>query len=150
LSNFRIENPLGIILATGSSIVWAMFWILNVKNKLDEVIKLFLNFSFALIFIFFILLISKPEKTPELKGIIPAIYVGLFEMGIAFVLWLKALKLSSSNVKISNLVFISPFLSLMFIHIILHESIYLSTWAGLILILTGIYIQQKNKKVIPL
>ncbi|MFC2097957.1 DMT family transporter [Bacteroidota bacterium] len=144
---FKISNPFGVLLATGSSLAWAMFWILNVKNKKDEVLKLFLNFSFALIFISIVFFVfSKPEKALHINGIIPAVYIGLFEMGIAFILWLKALKLSPSNEKISNLVFISPFLALIFIHIILGEQIYMSTWAGLILIIAGIYIQQKRKK----
>lgn len=144
--DFHIGNQLGIILATGSSLLWAMFWILNIKNKMDEALKLFLNFSFSLIFILIVLLIfSRPLKIPDIRGFIPAVYVGLFEMGIAFTLWLKALKLSPTNEKISNLVFISPFLSLIFINIFLGEKIYFSTWIGLILILTGIYVQQNKK-----
>lgn len=145
--DFKIENPLGVLLATGSSLMWAMFWILNVKDKKDEVVKLFLNFSFATVFVFIVYLIySTPLQLDDYRGIIPAVYVGLFEMGIAFVLWLKALKLSPSNEKISNMVFISPFLALIFIHVILKEQIYLSTWGGLVLILAGIYFQQKSKK----
>jgi len=145
--DFKIQNPLGVLLATGSSLLWAMFWIINVKNKKDEVLKLFLNFSFATIFIFIVYLIySTPLHLENYRGIIPAIYVGLFEMGVAFLLWLKALKLSPSNEKISNMVFISPFLALIFIHVILREQIYLSTWSGLVLILAGIYFQQKSGK----
>ena len=143
---FKINNPLGVFLATGSSLAWAMFWILNVKNKKDEILKLFLNFSFALIFITIVFFIfSMPQNGLPLKGIIPAVYIGLFEMGIAFILWLKALKLSPTNEKISNLVFISPFLALIFIHFILGEQIYITTWIGLILIIAGIFIQQRRK-----
>jgi len=145
--NFKIDNQLGIILATGSSLLWAMFWILNVKNKKDEILKLFLNFSFSVPFILIVLIIfSPPIRIPDIRGLFPAVYVGLFEMGLAFALWLKALKLSPTNERISNLVFISPFLSLIFINIFLGEKIYLSTWSGLILILVGIYIQQTKKK----
>ncbi len=143
----KIDNKLGIFLATGSSLLWAMFWILNIKNKMDEVLKLFLNFSFSIPFIIIVLLIfSKPVIIPNIKGFLPAVYVGLFEMGLAFTLWLKALKLSPSNEKISNLVFISPFLSLIFINIFLGEKIFFSTWSGLVFILIGIYIQQTKKK----
>ncbi|UCF83002.1 MAG: EamA family transporter, partial [Desulfobacteraceae bacterium] len=75
-------------------------------------------------------------------GLIGAVYVGMFEMGITFVLWLSALKLSENTAKVSNLIFISPFLSLVFIHFLVGEDILASTYIGLVLIITGLLIQQ--------
>jgi drug/metabolite transporter (DMT)-like permease len=66
-------------------------------------------------------------------------------MGITYVLWMKALKLSSTTAKVSNLVYISPFLSLMFVSIAVGETIYLYTIAGLVLIVGGIVIQRLVK-----
>ncbi len=80
------------------------------------------------------------------QGIIGAVYVGIFEMGITFVLWLKALKLSSNTAKISNLIFISPFFSLIFISIFVGETIHGYTLVGLAFILIGLAIQLDNKK----
>ncbi|MCK4663519.1 MAG: DMT family transporter [Bacteroidales bacterium] len=144
ISAYNVSNPLGVGLALGSSIIWALFWIFNVKDKRDDVIKLFLNFFFGFIFILFILLYKSEITIPKFEGIIAVIYVGIFEMGITFVLWLKAMKLTSSNDKISNLVFLSPFISLIFIHFILGEHIFFTTIIGLILIIVGIIIQQKK------
>ena len=75
-------------------------------------------------------------------GLLGASYVGLFEMGITFVLWLSALKLSETTAKVGNLIFLSPFLSLIFIHFFVGEDILASTFIGLILIVAGILIQQ--------
>ncbi|MCV6021929.1 EamA family transporter, partial [Escherichia coli] len=47
------------------------------------------------------------------KGWAAVTYVGLFEMGITFVLWLSALKSTQTTARISNLIFASPFISLM-------------------------------------
>ncbi|MFH1351321.1 MAG: EamA/RhaT family transporter, partial [Pseudomonadota bacterium] len=44
--------------------------------------------------------------------------------------------------KVGNLIFISPFLSLVFIHFILGEKILGSTFVGLGLIVAGLFIQQ--------
>ena len=63
-------------------------------------------------------------------------------MGITFVLWLKALQLSKTTAQVSNLVYAAPFLSLFFIHFIVGEEIRLSTVVGLILIISGVVIQQ--------
>ena len=50
--NLNIEEPYGVFLALVSSIVWALFFIINVKNKKNEVIRLFLSFSFGSIYTF--------------------------------------------------------------------------------------------------
>jgi drug/metabolite transporter (DMT)-like permease len=67
-------------------------------------------------------------------------------MGITFVLWLSALKLSENTAKVGNLIFISPFLSLIFIHYLVGEDILASTFKGLVLIVAGLLIQQLKAK----
>ncbi len=84
------------------------------------------------------------------QGWLAVSYVGLFEMGITFVLWLSALKLTTNTAKISNLIFISPFISLLLLATIIGETIAPSTIIGLGLIIVGLMIQQlkssKQKK----
>jgi len=63
-------------------------------------------------------------------------------MGITFVVWLKALKLSENTAKVSNLIFLSPFMSLIFIHYIVGEEMLFSTVIGLSLIIAGIVMQR--------
>ena len=46
--SFKITNTYGVILALSSSLIWALFWIFNVRDKRDELNKLFLNFVFGL------------------------------------------------------------------------------------------------------
>ncbi len=54
---------------------------------------------------------------------------------------MKALELTTSNDKISNLVFLSPFFALIFINLILKESIFYTTIIGLFFIIIGIFVQ---------
>jgi len=134
----------GVLLATGSSIFWAVYFILNVKDKRDEGIKLLLNFAFGSIYLIAIMIITgKWHTIVGLKGAAAAVYIGLFEMGITFLFWLKALRMASTTAKVSNLVYIAPFLSLVFIHFILHEPVYYTTPVGLMLIISGIFIQNR-------
>jgi len=51
LFNQHIEEPFGVILAAGSSIIWALSWIMNQKDKRDEQKKLFWAFIFGLLYI---------------------------------------------------------------------------------------------------
>ena len=144
--NFSFEEPFGVFLATFSSIIWALFWIYNVRDKKDEVIKLFLNFVFGLLYVSIALFLFSDFQLPTQNGLYATLYIGLFEMGITFVMWLKAMQLTNSTAKISNLVFLSPFLALIFIHFILEEKIYWTTFLGIVLIIIGIIIQQIKKK----
>lgn len=82
---------------------------------------------------------------PGYEALLGAMYIGMFEMGITFVIWLKALKLSVNTAKVSNLVFMSPFLALFWIRLFVGEKILFSTIVGLVLIVTGILIQQLDK-----
>ena len=137
-----------MLLATGSSFFWALYFIFNVKDKRDESVKLFTNFSIAAIFLLTACIVTG-NITPavSLKGLVASVYVGLFEMGITFFFWLRALQLAKTSDKISNLVYLAPFVSILFLHFIVKEPVYYTTPAGLLLIISGIYIQNsKNKK----
>jgi drug/metabolite transporter (DMT)-like permease len=55
---------------------------------------------------------------------------------------LMAMKLTDNTARISNLIFLSPFLSLIFIHFLLGEKILFATFIGLILIILGLCCQR--------
>ncbi len=134
----------GVSLAVGSSVIWALFWILNVRTKMESTLKLFLTFTIASFLLIPVCLITK-EPLPKTIYLLPALYTGIFETGIAYLLWLKAMHLSSDNSRIGNLVFLTPFISLIFIYTILGESIYYTTFAGLLLIVGSILFQKIGK-----
>ena len=139
---FKFTNPAGVLLALGSTIIWSLFWIFNLRDKHDEAVRLFLNFMFGSVFIFVSILHFAKMKIPDLKGILGAAYIGLFEMGITFLLWLKALKLSKTTAHVANLVYLCPFFSLVVISFAVGEEILLSTITGLIFIVGGIILQK--------
>jgi len=140
------SDPLGVALACGSSLFWALYFIFNLRDQRRESIKLLTNFIFASIYLTIYLLITGGFHQVPFRGILAGIYIGIFEMGLTFYLWLRAMKLAVSTDKISNLVFLAPFMSLVFISIILHEKIYITTPAGLILIIAGIIYQNRHRK----
>jgi drug/metabolite transporter (DMT)-like permease len=142
LFNSGHANALGVILATGSSFFWAFYFIMNVRDKRDEGVKLLLSFLFGTLYLIIAMIITGEwEAALGFKGVAASVYIGLFEMGITFFFWLKALQMAASTDKVSNLVYFAPFLSLLFVHFILHEPVYYTTPAGLILIIAGILIQ---------
>ena len=141
IQNLHIQNVEGILLALGSAFIWALFWILNLWDKRDNLVKLFLNFAFGFIVIVVVTSLFSSPLSPPLYGIAGIVYIGLFEMGISFVIWMRALSLSHTTAQVSNLIYLSPFVSLVFIHFFVGETIQVSTIFGLSIIVLGIVLQ---------
>lgn len=142
IATFRITNFEGTLLALGSAFIWALFWIYNIKDKRDAVVKLFLNFLFGFAYICVYVVITQKVEIPILFGLFGAAYIGVFEMGITFVLWLTALRLSKTTAQVSNLIYLTPFLALLIINIVVGERILVSTVIGLLFIVAGIILQR--------
>lgn len=142
----RFTNPTGVALALGSTVIWSVFWIVNIRNPRDQTVKLFLNFFFGFFYIMTASLIMGPLVMPAWQAVAGTVYIGLFEMGIAYVFWLKGLQLSSTTARVSNLIFLAPFISLVIIHLTVGEPLLWSTLAGLVFITAGIVMQRTIKE----
>jgi drug/metabolite transporter (DMT)-like permease len=135
------QNRLGIFLALSSSVVWAFYFLFNTRDHRDPVTRLFLNFVFASGFLLLGGILKGQPLPASAEGWYASLYVGIFEMGVTFVLWLMAMRLAPTSDRISNLVYVAPFLNLFLASQILDERIYLTTLFGIILLVTGIVIQ---------
>ncbi len=144
-TDFKFSNTTGVILAISSAFFWASFWIINLKDPREAIVKMFVNFAFGAVYILSWNIYKHNIIVPPILGLAGALYIGIFEMGLTFVLWLTALKLSTHTARVSNLVFISPFISLILVSLIVGEKILLSTVAGLAIIVAGIVIQQYSQ-----
>ncbi|MDX2481393.1 MAG: DMT family transporter, partial [Desulfuromusa sp.] len=140
--SLQFTDPLGVTLALISTVIWALYWIFSTRDRRDPVVGLFVNFLCSFPFVFGYYLLTTEIRMPPLSGLLGAAYVGTFEMGICFVLWLMAMKLTDSTARLSNLIFLSPFLSLVFIHFLLGEEILAATFIGLVLIVAGLFCQR--------
>jgi drug/metabolite transporter (DMT)-like permease len=144
--SLHFTSATGVVLILLSTVFWSLYWILNTRDRRDPAVALFVNFLCGLPLVLIYYLVTEPLRVPPWEGLFGAVYVGLFEMGICFVLWLTAMKLSDNAAKLSNLIFLSPFLSLIFISLFLGEKILVSTFAGLALIVTGLLCQRIRTK----
>jgi len=143
--SLTFTNPLGVALALGSTVIWSFFWIVNMRDRRDEVIKLFLNFFFGFFYILAAAIYLDLLIFPPWQAIAGTVYIGIFEMGIAYVLWLKGLQLSSTTARVSNLIFMAPFISLIIINLAVGEPLLWSTLAGLVFITGGIVLQRTSR-----
>lgn len=137
-------DGLGLFLAIISTLLWALFWLLNTRSKLKPNVQLLHNFLVSTPILFFLMLALKQPVQLSMPSILSLVYVGLFEMGITFVLWQQALKLTSRTARIGTLIFLSPFVSLFLISLILKEPLQWQTFLGLAFIICGVLLSRQK------
>lgn len=143
----------GITLGVISAILWAIYWLLNdrIKESVSESVSLFLGFLFGSAYLCIGTLIQ-PVNVPSIAGIMSGAYIGVFEMGIPFLCFGVAIRITPNPALINQMCYLAPFLSLFFISMILGEPIMPTTYIGLALIISGILFNQYfvNKPTHPL
>ncbi len=132
----------GIFLAIACTIIWALYWIYNVRSKQDPIVAIFLNFLFSLPFVATACLLFSSFTLPDWKGLYGTCWIGCFEFGFPFITWITALKAAKNTNHVTNLIFMTPFMSLIFIRTVLGEALLPQTYFGLMFILTGIFMQR--------
>ncbi len=144
-STFEISaTPL--ILAFASTLIWAVYWVLKTRNKGKTTAVLFTGFVSGSIYLFVYGLATGREFTLH-SGILPwVLYIGIFEMGLTYIMWNTALKWASSAAAVSGMIFLTPFLALVLIGLVVGEKIALSTVTGLLLVVAGILIERWSRK----
>lgn len=139
--DWDFADPAGVTLALASTVLWAGYWLLTARDRRDPLLALFMGFAAGTPLL---LLWSWLEGVLWLsaRGYAGAVYVGVMEMALPFALWLTAMRATGRTARIGMLIFLSPFLSLVFIRWLLAEPILVSTWMGLSLIVLGLLLQR--------
>ena len=146
----HFTDSLGVVLALGSTVLWALYWIFNTREAGDPTVRLFLNFALSLPFVGLYCAWQSSLWPVPIEGLVGAGYVGFFEMGVAFMLWQQALRYAENTAQVGNLIFVSPFLSLGFIYLLVDEAIRPSTLVGLALVVAGLVLQQMRSSAQPI
>ena len=136
--------PLGVFLAILSTLFWASYWLISKKSQSDPLSMMFVAFSTALPFSLGVCL--QGPGLPELNTphLLSGLWVGLIEMGLTYLLWQRAIGRSANTARIGQLIFLSPFISLVFIYFFLDEKISFTVILSLSIIVLGTWITQKH------
>ena len=137
-------DTVGVALALGSTVLWAGYWLLTVRVGAHAVPLMLNGFATATVAIGAIC-----AATAGLPAITPAnlaygAWVGLVEMGVAFLLWQRALALTAAAGRLGQLIFLSPFLSLILIATVLGERVHASAPVALAMIVAGLALSRKR------
>lgn len=135
-------DVVGLVYGILSSFSYGLFSALSKKYKYDTFLSSFFFVFYALIFNTIKYLFIGQPYVPGIFDILAFIWLGSFVGTVATILWLKALEMGDTA-KVSNLIYITPFLSLFYTYFFLGEQIHVSMVVGLIMLVSSVLIQSK-------
>ncbi len=146
LTEFGGNMLLGTALCVCAAVSYGFFTAINKKMHYDKRISMMINYAVTFVLTTIINAVNHDLFAPNLVQTLGFAWNGVFTMAVASTLWVVALDLGKTE-KISNLAYITPFLSLVWTSLILKEPFRLVNILGLAVIVAGILIQfQRTKK----
>lgn len=130
----------GVTLALASTLLWAFYWLLNTRSRAPATAMMAASFLLGTVLLLGVSALSGDWPSVSWATLGYGAWVGLIEMGVTFLLWQQALRRTQQSGRIAQLIFLSPFLSLLMINGVLGEAVHWSALAGLVLIVTGLVV----------
>ena len=141
--NFNII--MGSVFCILGAVSYGIFGALYRKYDYDQTLSMTLSY-FATFAICGIVVLAKGDLfVPATLQIVGFAVNGVITMAVANTLWVAAMS-SGNTAKLSNLTYITPFVSLVWTRLILKEPITTNAILGLLVIILGIFIQLKDGK----
>ncbi len=141
---FDKHSALGMVLCFGAAVCYGLFTALNQKASYDSCFAMMVNFFAAFVLSAIILLVRGDSFALSLTDCLGFAWNGIFAMAIPNTLWLFALK-KGDTAKISNLAYITPFLSMVWTTLFLKERPGFLSLIGLAIMVGGIFVQLKEQ-----
>ena len=136
-------NWAGVGMALGSTVLWACYWLLNTRSTSPPAALMLWSFSGGLPLVALTCILGSGLPPVNLVNLGYGAWVGVIEMGITFLLWQRALRLTAQAARIGQLIFLSPFFSLLMIGLVLGEQITPAAVGGLAIIVAGMVLAQR-------
>jgi drug/metabolite transporter (DMT)-like permease len=135
--SFQLTSPLGDALALVGALVWALFSVLSKKNNYDGVAATLIYFLVGSAFSALPVLFGGGFVWPTSNIRLWILFNGLLINGISYIFWLKALEYGKTAI-LSTSLYLTPFISILYVYIFLGDPVSASSVVGLVLIVTGI------------
>lgn len=140
IQTITLDNLMGTIYALIGAIAYALYSVIGKYQEYDKYVSTMFNYLFAAFFT--LPFISSSFYLPPFSILqwSALLWLGVYANGFAFVFWFQALRYGDTSY-VTNLVYFTPFLSLVYSYFILGEEILITSLVGLCFIVFGIFIQ---------
>lgn len=128
-----------------AAVSYGLFTALNKKVEYDKYFSMMIFYFAAMVVGLIYIIATKGSIRLDFVQTVGLAWMGIFTNAIAFTFWAIALKIGDTA-KISNLAYITPFLSLVWTTLVLKEPFNINSLLGLGVIVLGIFIQLSDKK----
>lgn len=141
LLRFDTDAMLGALFCVLGAISYGVFTALNQKTHYDK--RISMMFFYFVTFLLTLTITLSSGGFPSLRPIQIAGFAfnGIFTMAIANTMWMLALEGAHNTARVSNLAYLTPFLSLLWTTLFLKEEFHILSLVGLSVIVGGILIQ---------
>lgn len=127
------------------AVFYGIFTSLNKKMNYNKIMTLMVSYFVTFLITTTINAIEGSLFIPKIQQVAGFLWNGIFSVAIANSLWIIALE-KSETARVSNLAYITPFLSSIWTSIFLREEITINAIIGLVVIVFGIFVQLNNKQ----
>ena len=145
ISKIASGNLKGIVFCLLAAISYGLYSVLNKKEDFDKSIAIMIGYLSTAIIAFICIAITGTESTINLVIMFGLLYNGIACNAISYLFWVLALDKGNTAI-ISNLAYLTPFISLIICAVILHENISWYSIIGLVMIVSGIFVQSVGKR----
>ena len=145
LLSIEKSSLMGTIYCLLAAILYGLFSALNKKQNYNKYTSMMLFYFNSTIISLIYVIATKRFFVPELNQTLGLLWIGIFTSATAYTSWALALA-KGDTARISNIAYLTPFISLVWTGIVLKEKISFYSVLGLVIIVLGIFIQMKNKK----
>ena len=139
--DLQFDSLTGVGYALVSTVIWALYWLFSARDKAPAEVGLLLSFTVGTPIVWAVCIATDGLAPWSVHSWI-GVYIGVFEMGLTFLIWMTAINLAERTSHVSNLIFLNPFLALLVINKVLGEAIHSATYVGLVMILLAVGWQQ--------
>lgn len=147
VARLNVDLLFGAMFCILGAVSYGIFTALNQKFDYDQSISVMIGYISSFVLTSIINAVQGDIFIPNFVETLGFVWNGVITMAIANTVWVMALK-AGNTAKISNLAYITPFLSMVWTSLVLKEKLNIYFIAGLVVIVLGIFIQLKenNKK----
>jgi drug/metabolite transporter (DMT)-like permease len=143
-ANLNFTNFKGDLLAILAAVSWGLFTNLVKKNKKDMLLSTFFITAVAFVLSVGAMFAYSQFKLPLIADFYGVLWLSLSNIVLGFFLYFRALKYSSASL-IASFTFITPFVTLLFIMLLLGEKLTLMDCIAALLILLSVPVQKIGK-----
>ncbi len=138
---FRLEHLPAYLSAAAGAFFWGLFSVQNKRHRFEALTAMFVYSVAAFLCFAAVALLASPLVWPTTRSWLLLFLLGGIVNGFSYLFWILALR-AGDTAKIANLVYFTPFLSLIYLAVFRGISIKATQLVALIFILAGPILQE--------